>query len=199
MIGKRRRKRQFIPDLKDGVPLARFGWDVGSVDIGSAPFLFYDEHGTGVSDGTRLARRAEIGIRVRGIAPNTLLLVRLMGEEHVRVSTRQELVAPCLANHRFTYSALVNTDRYLGPLLAKAIGGECDVLVSWGASSGPVFRIFPPTSPVREAPLLDLVGSTPFNMLKAIADADDAEGGALGQFIDGKIERCPSEVSSKTI
>jgi hypothetical protein len=163
-------------------------WDVSRHDIVNAPFLLYDEHGSGLSDDARIAVRGEIAARVRSIAPNTLLLVRLIGESDVRVSSWQELLAPSLPTHRFIYSILVNSERYLGPLLEAALGEECDVRVTWGASSGPEYRAYLPTAPqFRSAPMLDLAGSTPFNLLKAIALADDSEAAALAQFLDGKI------------
>lgn len=163
-------------------------WDVSRHDIISAPFLLYDEHGSGPSMDALISERGEIATRISSLAPNTLLLVRLMGEQHVRVSSWQELLAPILPTNRHIYSHLVNAERYLGPLLQTAIGDACEVWVTWGGSSGPEFRVALPTAPaIRSAPLLDLIGSTPFNLLKALSRADDDEATALAQFVDGNI------------
>ncbi|MCS4090209.1 hypothetical protein [Rhizobium sp. BK176] len=188
------RESDFFGSCEDEVELEPFvgdcvlQWDVSRRDIVNAPFLIYDEHGLGLSEEFRLAKRGEIGTRVQSIAPNTLLLVRLIGEEHFRASSCQELLAPTLPTYRFVYSILVNSERYLAPLLEAAIGEECEVRVTWGGSSGPEFMVYLPTSPEhRSAPLLDLAGSTPFNLLKAIALADDDEAASLVQFIDAEI------------
>lgn len=164
-------------------------WDASRRDIVDAPFLFYDEHGSGASSDKLIDRRSQIGTRLRDIAPNTLLLVRLMGDEDVRVSTWQELLEPVLPTHRLIYSILVNTERYLGPLLANAIGSDCEVEVAWGESGGPEFRVHIPKAPdYRSAPLLDIAGSTPFIVLKSIAEADDQEGQAIAQFLQGQCD-----------
>jgi hypothetical protein len=163
-------------------------WDVSRHDIVSAPFLFYDEHGSGLSMDALISQRGEIATRIGSLAPNTLLLVRLMGEEHVRASSWKELLAPILPTHRYICSSLVNSERYLGPLLQAAIGEECDVLVTWGGRSGPELRVAISTEKdLRRAPLIDLAGSTPFNLLRAVAGAEDDEATALAQFLDGKI------------
>jgi hypothetical protein len=174
-----------ITDLQPFVGGLSLKWEVDSLDTANAPFLFYDEHGSSVPANVLLYRRAEAALRYSSIAPNTLLIVRLRGEQTARPALWKELIDPALPTFRYVDSCIVNTDRYLRPLLEYAIGGGCEVTTVCGGRYGPELRVlFPGTEGYRKANLMDVAGSTPLLVLRAIGHAEDEVALALGRFLD---------------
>lgn len=172
-------------DLQPFVGNLSLKWQLERLDIENAPYLFYDEHGSSISPSALLYERAETAIRYSIIAPDTLLLVRLRGEQSIRPALWDELIDPALPALRYFHSCLVNTDRYLGPLLEYAIGGGCEVTTVWGGGSGPELRVYSPRShEYLKANLMDIAGSSPLLVLRAIGHADDEVADALGRFLD---------------
>ncbi|MCV9964120.1 hypothetical protein OIU34_19750 [Pararhizobium sp. BT-229] len=172
-------------DLQPFVGDLPLKWEVDSLDIANATFLFYDEHGSFVPANVLLYRRAETALRFSKTAPDTLLLVRLRGENVARPALWSELIDPALPTFRYIDSCMVNTDRYLRPLLEYAIGGGCEVVTVCGGNCGPELRVFRSgVTGYQKANLLDICGSTPLLTLRAISRADDDISETLGRFLD---------------
>jgi hypothetical protein len=171
-----------LPPFVGDFPLK---WEVDRLEIASAPYLFYDEHGTTVAENVLLSRRAETALRFSNLAPNAVLLVRLRGEDHARTALWNDLITPARPTFRLVNSCMVNSDRYLRPLLEYAIGGGCEVISVCGGKSGPELRVLQSgVSGYKAAQLLDISGSTPLLVLRAVSSLDDALAVAVGRFLD---------------
>lgn len=181
-----------IMDLQPFVGDVSLKWEVDSLDIVNAPYLFYDEHGSFAPANVLLYRRAETALRYSSIAPNALLIVRLRGEQEARPALWSELIDPAIPTFRYVDSCMVNTDRYLRPLLEYAIGGGCEVTTVCGGKYGPELRVLlPGADGYRKANLMDIAGSTPLLVLRAIGQADDEVAESLGRFQD-RTDQSPS-------
>jgi hypothetical protein len=155
--------------------------ELESLDITNAPYLFYDEHGANLPANTRGYIRAETALRYSTIAPHVLLVVRFEDEEHARPAIWSELINPAIPTFRYLNSCIVNTDRYLKPLLEYAIGGGCKITTVCGGGGGPEFRVTGLQDEVqRKAFVMDVAGAQPLMILRAIGLADDAVATTLG-------------------
>lgn len=175
-------------DLAPFVGDVSLKWEVDRLAIANAPYLFYDEHETSISSNFLFFGRAETALRFSNIAPNALLLVRLRGEAQVRPALWSELIEPARPTIRHIYSSMVNTDRYLRPLLEHAIGNECEIVSVFGGDGGPELRIHVPSVPgYKTAKIMDVTGAPPLIVLRAVARAEDEVATALGRFLDRNV------------
>lgn len=175
-------------DLTPFVGDVSLKWEADRLAIANAPYLFYDEHGTSISNQDLFGRRAETALRFSNIAPNALLLVRLRNEAQVRPALWTELIEPARATMRYIYSCMVNTDRYLRPLLEYAIAGDCEIVSVCGGKDGPELRVLTPGVPsYTAARFVDVSGPVPLVFLRAVAWADDKVAAGLGHFLDRRI------------